>query len=649
MAEKKSTRLKIIGALLAFFIVLTVLLAVATVIAVRSNEETPRVIELTARQFAFEPEVIHIKVGEKIILRVHSEDVTHGIYIDGQDINEVINPGEIVDIGPFSFDQPGKYKIRCAVTCGPLHPFMVADIIVEPNYTLYVFISIAIVASIGTLFYLERSRPKYNEKVLGVSLNKEVDLFKARGIGKILSKVAKWRGIHYALILPNLAIFMLLITVGLIGNPTGNLNFAIAVVWILWFAAVEFMILFVGRMWCQLCPMPAFGEWLARRRVYSVKEPRKWFSLGKKWPKKLNNTYIASSFFLGISIIIPWMVTQPVVTALFFMLLIALAFGIHMVFTGRHFCLSVCPAGYIGYNSQASFAHIQARDREMCKKHLAKECMRGGPKGYACPWKLYPGGKESGQYCNFCFECVKSCPMDNMTLKLRMTSKEIVNKKKGFRTDEAWWGFTRFSLAIFYELVFFGSIWFIKDWANLGALFGANISLVHLLAPTSASVFAWFQWAMIVILIAVVVFPAIFYAFSALARRAAGEKKVTRKETFLAFSYALAPYSQFLWVAFAITLIAVNWAYPLSAFLDPAGFGWDPLGTGRFGWNPILPQWIPYLQVVLISIGIALAVDVTYQISRNLFGTHKKAMRSTSVMTVLYIMSGSLMLLMIIG
>ncbi len=120
-------------------------------------ESSPRIIELDARQFIFEPSIITIDVGEEIIFRVKSVDVTHGFYIDGKDVMEELKPGDVVDIGPISFDTPGKYKIRCAVTCGPLHPFMTADIIVEPNYSFYVFIVLTFVFAGITIAYLGKT------------------------------------------------------------------------------------------------------------------------------------------------------------------------------------------------------------------------------------------------------------------------------------------------------------------------------------------------------------------------------------------------------------------------------------------------------------------------------------------------------------
>ncbi|MEE9585937.1 MAG: 4Fe-4S binding protein, partial [Nitrososphaerales archaeon] len=453
----------------------------------------------------------------------------------------------------------------------------------------------------------------------------------------------QWRGSHYALLWPNIVIFMFVLAAGFYGNPTGNFNFSIAVVWILWFAAVEFMILFAGRLWCTLCPLPAFGEWSARRRIYGVHRLKKWFSLGKKWPKKLDNMWIGALGFLGISLIIPWLVTRPVISGLLFITLIALGLGLHLVYTKRHFCRSVCPAGaYIGYHATDSIFSVRSRDKEICNKHVAKECMQGSPKGYGCPWVTpYPGGLSENTYCGQCFECLKSCSLDNMTLKLRMIGRDLPNiaAKAKNKFDEAWMGFIRFTLAPMYMLVFFGPYFWIKDWGNMGNIYGANLPTIGLLTPTLGAFGNWLGWAIIVGGLALVGYPAVFYVFSWLAKKSVGDVKQSTKQLFLSFSYALAPFGMTLWIAFALSLIMVNWAYPLNAFTDPLGYGWNVLAIEKFAWNPFLPDMLPYIQAPVLFIGLGLAINSTYNIGMRLFEDHNKALRAAVIMGILHVLA----------
>ena len=623
----------------------------------------PRVIEIEAFQFGFEPSVIRVSVGEEIIFKARSTGVVHGLWIDGQDIDfaivtpqkaarsldlplygetviALLEPNKWVEVGPVSFDRTGKYKIRCSVGCGPLHPFMMGDIIVESNgnnYSFYGLGFLGLVTGVGTTTYLWRRKP--NDEMLGISLKNEIDLLKIRWIGPLLKTMLQWRGIHFALILPNLFIFMIVLASAFLGNPMGALNFSIVLVWILWFTAVEFMILFLGRFWCTLCPIPAFGEWLSRRRLYGVHSLRKWFSLNREWPKALSNMWIAALSFLGISLIVPWLVTRPIVTGLLFAVLIGGALVTHLIFKKRAFCLYLCPAGcYIGHHSTASLFAIRSRDKTICDEHITKECIKGSPSGYGCPWKRYPGGLDDNIYCGQCFECLKSCPVDNMTLKLRMIGKDISKKVTG-KADEAWMGFIRFVLAPTYFLVFFGSYFWIKDWGNMGTKFGANLPSIGLLTPTASGFDNWLLWVLMLSTIILVLFPAIFFAFSWVAKQAAGDKKIPIKQVFFALNHALTPYAMFLWISFGVVLITWDWLYPIMGFSNPMGWGWNLFGTGGIAWSPpLVPHLTPFIVSPLVFLGLGLAIHSTYNIGMNLFGEHQRAIRATSVMSILYIL-----------
>lgn len=605
-----------------------------------------KIVEVKMRQFGFTPERIYLQIGDKVIFKITSLDVTHGFYIDGFDIKESILPGETKEIGPIEFNQPGKFKLRCATPCGPLHPFMVADIIVEPNYSLYIFFSAIAIVTLTTITYIA-TRP--SKEILGIPLNKEIDLLEIRGIGPILKRFLKWRGYHFLVILPNLAVFMLILIAGTIGNPMGAFNFSIAIVWILWFALIEFMILFGSRLWCGICPIPALGEWLARKRLIGVHEPRKWLSLNKKWPKRLNNMWVSVLGFLGISLIVPWLVTRPAVTVLLFLTLIILGAVLYLISPPRNFCRSICPAGgYIGYHSLSSILALRSKNPSICDKCIVKGCVRGTPKSYSCPWKLYPGGNKWNIYCGLDFECLKSCPVDNMTLKLRMMGKELTQRIR-IRADEAWMGFIRFGLAILYEIVFFGPYKWIKDWGNMFNIYGANLLTLHLLTPTLESFTSWLKWAGMISSTCLLLIPAIFLFFSWLAKMAAGAKEESTKKVFLAFSYTLSPYGLLIWIAFALTLLGINWAYPVRVFSDPLGLGWNLFGTANINWQPFLPTIWPYVQMSIVLLGLALAINITYNIAMNLFKEFRKAIKATVVMSIFHVGAAILLSIILMG
>ncbi|MDR5694471.1 MAG: cupredoxin domain-containing protein [Armatimonadota bacterium] len=113
---------------------------------------TEREFEITARQFAFDPPRITVNLGDTVILRVRSEDITHGVYIDGYGIDVKVPPQEEAEI-TFVANRPGKIRYRCSAICGPLHPFMVGEIIVRPNIPLAGSAFLAMVVGVVALGY----------------------------------------------------------------------------------------------------------------------------------------------------------------------------------------------------------------------------------------------------------------------------------------------------------------------------------------------------------------------------------------------------------------------------------------------------------------------------------------------------------------
>ncbi len=114
-----------------------------------TNASTHRGIEVTASQFQFEPGRITVNHGDTVTFKVKSGDVTHGFYIDGYGIDREVKPGDEVEV-TITADKVGKFKIRCSSTCGPLHPFMVGELIVEQGGINYTFLSSAsVIAVVG--------------------------------------------------------------------------------------------------------------------------------------------------------------------------------------------------------------------------------------------------------------------------------------------------------------------------------------------------------------------------------------------------------------------------------------------------------------------------------------------------------------------
>ena len=101
------------------------LLAIVTFPALSSPRKAhadsgPRVIEITAKRFAFSPNQITIKKGETVKIRLTSEDVTHGFFMRALKIDEDIQPGTPTEI-TLTPQTAGTFTTICDHFCGANH------------------------------------------------------------------------------------------------------------------------------------------------------------------------------------------------------------------------------------------------------------------------------------------------------------------------------------------------------------------------------------------------------------------------------------------------------------------------------------------------------------------------------------------------
>ncbi|KKK84042.1 hypothetical protein LCGC14_2787340, partial [marine sediment metagenome] len=149
------------------------------------------------------------------------------------------------------------------------------------------------------------------------------------------------------------------------------------------------------------------------------------------------------------------------------------------------------------------------------------------------------------------------------------------------------------ALAIAYSVTLLGPWGKLKEWANVSE-FG-NWAGFGIIAASF-------------ILSSLVVFPAVYGGFIAISRKVSGINQVSFKEFFLRYSYTLVPLGLIAWIAYSLPLVMVNGSYILAVLSDPFGKGWDLFHTAKVPWTPILPEWIPAIQVVILLIGLVYAV-----------------------------------------
>ena len=114
-------------------LVLTVSATAVGVLARHANGGVDEVkaVDVVASRFKFEPAIISLVEGDKVRLRLHSVDRTHGIEIKAFRVKALIpKTGEAVTV-EFVADRAGTFDITCSEYCGTGHRAMKGRLIVR--------------------------------------------------------------------------------------------------------------------------------------------------------------------------------------------------------------------------------------------------------------------------------------------------------------------------------------------------------------------------------------------------------------------------------------------------------------------------------------------------------------------------------------
>jgi cytochrome c oxidase subunit 2 len=88
-----------------------------------------RVVEVTARSFAFEPERIPVRAGEDVMIALRSADTLHDFTLAEGRAHVVADPGAAAQ-GGLRVDRPGTYTAFCSVA-GHREAGMAVEVVAE--------------------------------------------------------------------------------------------------------------------------------------------------------------------------------------------------------------------------------------------------------------------------------------------------------------------------------------------------------------------------------------------------------------------------------------------------------------------------------------------------------------------------------------
>jgi ABC-type multidrug transport system fused ATPase/permease subunit len=310
------------------------------------------------------------------------------------------------------------------------------------------------------------------------------------------------------------------------------------------------------------------------------------------------------------------LLTRPVATAIVFLIILVLTLGLSLVYRGRVFCLYLCPVGgFLGTYSMAACTELRAVYPEVCNEHKEKCCLVGGEDGWGCPWGEYVGKMDRNNYCGLCTECIKSCPKDNVGIFLRPFGSD--QKLKGL--DEV------FNVLIMLMVALVFTITMLGPWSEIKQ--AANVT-------ESRQLMSFFAYLAGVMSLTVVIFPSIFLLASKAAQRLAGGKVSWREVAYRA-AYIFIPVGIFVWIAFSLPQVMINYSYIFSVLSDPLGLGWNLLGTADYPFKPFHPETIPAIQGVLVLVGLFFGLTRGFSSFSDLISGRRERIRAIIVPSLL--------------
>ena len=403
--------------------------------------------------------------------------------------------------------------------------------------------------------------------------------------------------------------FLTIIAAGLFGDQNPAHNIAPLLTWTIWWVGLVFLVLFVGKAWCTVCPWDAIATWIERIGFTSPRQDG--LGLGLKWPRALRNIWPAVALFLLLTWIELGMgITQiPRATAYVALGMLGMSIASALIFERKAFCRYACLVGRVsGLYSLFSSLELRTADPAACDSCKTMDCYRGNEKGDGCPTFEFPKTMNLSTYCILCTECIRTCPADNVTIKLRPWGSDLIEASRA-RIDEAVLALVLLSMTAFHGLTM-TPVWF------------------EIVGSTEATLGVQRSFAFVILMLVILTFPIGIYAIiCALAARLSG--RLTTRSVFIEYAYAMLPIALFYHLAHNAEHFLMEGPRIFTLVSDPFGWSWDLFGTAglKMGpWISLEGLWI--LQVTLIIIGHIYGLWVSSRITRRLVTDRKPAIAS---------------------
>ena len=172
-----------------------------------------------------------------------------------------------------------------------------------------------------------------------------------------------------------------------------------------------------GRIFCGICPHGFVGKYISK------------FGLNKEMPSWLKNPWWGLMLLIigwwAVSYSFPGFYRAPLVTAILFTAITAVAFLLFYLYKDMSYCKYICPIGSVTKAYHRVSSTWLASYKEDCSQCKTFECAS------ACSYNLKPftfNNKNSMQDCSLCMDCASAC--DAISFSLVKPSTSLYKKFK---------------------------------------------------------------------------------------------------------------------------------------------------------------------------------------------------------------------------
>lgn len=415
----------------------------------------------------------------------------------------------------------------------------------------------------------------------------------------VVRKLIQWAPMVFILRAGTVFLFVLIILAGLFGNQDPTANIAPLLTWTIWWTGLIFLVLYLGKIWCYVCPWDAVATWIERLKFWGVRKSG--LSLDLKWPKSLRNIWPAVILFLLLTWIELGMqiTVVPRATAVVALSMLFLSIASALVFERKSFCRYACLVGRIsGLYSLFSSLELRAQSPDICVDCKTLDCYRGNDNGDSCPTFEFPKKMSVSTYCIMCAECVKSCPQDNIAFRLRPWGSDLTKTGKP-RYDEAFLAIILLAMTGFHGLTM-TPVWLSWNEILRPYFYGSYVAVFSLLM-------------MMILILPILIFLSLSWLTSRIS------KEVSWPSVFLQYAYALLPIALFYHLAHNAEHFLMEGPKIFALISDPFGWGWNTFNTAHTLYAPLVTlEGLWWLQILFIIVGHIYSLWITEKITRRL-------------------------------